>query len=75
MANGKKWFQLRVEECDQAGDPIDWELVECTAKGTHQIQEDGIVCVSDLNKIFDACVAKWGSQWSLDNVVEAIQNS
>lgn len=63
-------FVIKMVVDEETGSALD--SVVKTVDG----KEDEIWCsISDLNKLFDTCTSRWGSNWDLNKVCIAIQEA
>lgn len=46
-----------------------------TFEGTQTPVKETWCTILDLDRLFDACAQKWGANWNLDKVIEAIRGS
>jgi hypothetical protein len=65
-------FELKKKE-DSTGQLID-TLTKITEKDGKTTEEDWGT-VQDFDRLFNTCVAKWGSNWDLEKILVAIRES
>lgn len=72
--------RFALEKVDNSlGIPVD-TVVKYTDRpvsiGDTQVPEREEWCnVMELDRLFDACVAKWGSNWDLEKVITAVREA